>query len=135
MTDLFDFVRGLGHDAGGTASALEILLRVTLLLSVAIENRLEFVYGDSWMEMPEGYWVRLGIWPPRSAGFCAGAVLYAAPLRYLHMDEQCWRDNEPNDWNLWRRMLDAGVRMGHVDHVVFRHYVEARHRLAEKGAA
>jgi hypothetical protein len=108
---------------------------VEVLLSVAIENRLEFVYGDSWMEMPEGHWVRLGIWPPRSAGFCAGAVLYAAPLRYLHMDEQCWRDNEPNDWNLWRRMLDAGVRMGHVDHVVFRHYVEARHRLAEKGAA
>jgi hypothetical protein len=97
---------------------------------VAIEHRLEFVYGDSWMEVPNETWCRLGSWPPQQAGFCAGAVLYAAPLRYLRVDEECWRENEPNDWNLWRRMLDAGVRAGHVDKIVFRHYIEARHRLA-----
>jgi hypothetical protein len=109
---------------------------VETLLSVALEHRLEFVYGDSWMETAEGPWVRLGEWPPKLAGFCAGAVLYASPLRYMGLDDQCWRENEPNDWNLWRRMLDAGVRAGHVDKIVFRHYVEARHRrLAEKGAA
>jgi len=38
-------------------------------------------------------------------------------------------EEEPNDWNLWRRMEEAGVRMGFVDHVVFRHYMEGRHRL------
>ena len=109
---------------------------VELLLSVAIEHRLEFVYGDSWVESSDDTWYRLGSWPPQHAGFCAGAVLYAAPLRYLRFDEECWRENEPNDWNLWRRMLDAGVRAGHVDRIVFRHYVEARHRhLAEKATA
>jgi hypothetical protein len=46
----------------------------------------------------------------------------------MKMDEDCWRENEPNDWDLWRRMLAAGVRAGHIDEVVFRHYVEARHR-------
>ena len=35
MTDLLDFVRHVGQNAGGTASALEILLRVTVLLLAA----------------------------------------------------------------------------------------------------
>ena len=107
---------------------------IETLLAVAIEHRLEFVYGDSWMEMPDATWIRLGEWPPRQGGFCAGAILYAASLRYMGLDEECWRDNEPNDWNLWRRMVDAGVRDGHVDRVVFRHYAEARHRLPLGGA-
>jgi glycosyltransferase involved in cell wall biosynthesis len=101
---------------------------VATLLAVATEHRLELVYGDSWMETADGTWLRLGTWPPAHGGFCAGAVLYAAPLRYMKMDEDCWRENEPNDWDLWRRMLAAGVRAGHIDEVVFRHYVEARHR-------
>ena len=36
MTELLDFVRRMGEDAGGTASALEILTRVTLLLLAAM---------------------------------------------------------------------------------------------------
>ena len=36
MTDLLDFVRCIGQYAGGTASALEILLRVTAILLVAM---------------------------------------------------------------------------------------------------
>ena len=98
------------------------------LLSVALEHRLEFVYGDSWMEVPEGLWVRLGEWPPRLGGFCAGAVLYSAAIKYIDEDEECWREYVPNDWNMWKRMIDAGVRAGHVEHIVFRHYLEARHR-------
>ena len=103
---------------------------IETLLSVALEHRLEFVYGDSWMEMPDTNWIRLGAWPPREGGFCAGSMLYAASLKYVTMDEECWRDGEPNDWNMCRRMLDAGVRAGHMDRVVFRHYAEARHRAS-----
>lgn len=103
---------------------------IETLLAAALEHRLEFVYGDSWMESREGPWFRLGKWPPREAGFCAGAVFYSSGLAFMGFDEECWRQGEPNDWNLWRRMLDAGVRAGHIDHVVFKHYVEARHRLA-----
>jgi hypothetical protein len=101
---------------------------IEMLLSVAIENRLEFVYGDSWMEMPDGLWIRLGEWPPRQAGFCAGAVLYSSGLRFAGLDEECWREGLPNDWDMWDRMMKAGVRAGHVEHIVFRHYREARHR-------
>jgi hypothetical protein len=101
---------------------------VETLLSIALDHKLEFVYGDSWMETAAGPWVRLGEWPPRQGGFCAGAVLYSSSLKYINEDEDCWREDEPNDWNMWKRMIEAGVRAGHVDHVVFRHYLEARHR-------
>jgi hypothetical protein len=97
---------------------------IETLLSVALEHRLEFVYGDSWMEMPDANWTRLGEWPPRQGGFCPGSMLYAAPLKFITMDEECWRVGEPNDWNLWRRMLGAGVRAGHVDRIVTRHFAE-----------
>jgi hypothetical protein len=106
---------------------------IETLLSVALEHRLEFVYGDSWMEMPDANWIRLGEWPPRQGGLCAGSVLYAATLKFITLDEECWRDGEPNDWNMWRRMLDAGVRAGHVDRILFRHYAEARHRPSRPG--
>ena len=102
---------------------------VEVLLKAAVENRLEFVYGASWMEAPDGLWFRLGEWPPHHAGFAAGSVLYSAGLRFFKYDEECWREDEPNDWNVWRRMQEAGVRMGFLDRVVFRHYGEARHRL------
>ena len=107
---------------------------VETLLSVAIEHKLEFVYGDSWMETPEAFWTRLGSWPPSPAGFCAGAVLYSAGIKFVDEDEECWRDHQPNDWDMWRRMLEAGARAGHVEKIVFRHYLEARHRYAAADA-
>ena len=44
---------------------------------------------------------------------CIGAsMFYAAYLRFMTFDLECWRIHEPNDWNLWRRMWMAGVRFG-----------------------
>jgi Glycosyl transferase family 2/Glycosyl transferases group 1 len=108
---------------------------IETLLAAAVEKRLEFVYGASWMEREDGTWFRLGVWPPQHAGFAAGSVLYSTGLRFFKYDEECWREDEPNDWNLWRRMKEAGVTMGFVDHIVFRHYAEARHRAKADVAA
>ena len=100
---------------------------VETLLAAAVEHRLELVYGTSWMEeSADGPWHRIGEWPPRPGGFRAGAALYSAGLRHMHLDDECWRDGESRDWGLWRRMLDAGVRMGSVDEIVLRHHAEAR---------
>jgi hypothetical protein len=103
---------------------------VELLLSLAIEYRLEMVYGQSLMEQPDGSWSVVGSWPPQQGGLCHGSALYAADLRFFKYDPEAWRVHEPGDWNLWHRMLDAGVRMGNVEQVVYRHYQEARHRTA-----
>ncbi len=101
---------------------------VEVLLAVALEHRLELVYGQSLMEMSDGTWGLVGSWPPAQGAFCHGSVLYAADLKFFRYDPDAWRLNEPGDWNMWRRMLEAGVRMGRVEHVVYRHYAEARHR-------
>jgi hypothetical protein len=101
---------------------------VEVLLAVALEYRLELVYGQSLMEMGDGRWQLVGAWPPVQGGFCHGSVLYAAGLTNFRYDAEAWRLGEPGDWNMWRRMLEAGVRMGNVEHVVYRHFAEARHR-------
>jgi hypothetical protein len=93
------------------------------LLSIAVENRLELVYGDAWLERPDGVWARVGEWPPRPGGFHAGAALYAAPLGFIAADPECGRDGEPGDWNVIRRMLDSGVRAGHAETVVSHRYL------------
>jgi glycosyltransferase involved in cell wall biosynthesis len=99
---------------------------VETLLDAAVGRRLEFVYGDTSVRRDDGTWGVLGEWPPRYAGFTQGAVMYASVLRFMKYDARSWQVNEPADWNLWRRMLLAGVRMGHVPTVVYRYY-PARH--------
>jgi hypothetical protein len=39
-------------------------------------------------------------------------------LGFFEYDTASWVLNEPADWNLCRRMMAAGVRIGHVPRVV-----------------
>jgi hypothetical protein len=102
---------------------------IEVLLNLAVANRLEFIYARSLMQEGDGTWFEMGEWPPRLGGLTAGSLIYSAGLSFMKLETECWLEEEPNDWNLWRRMEEAGVRMGFSDNVVFRHYVERRHRL------
>lgn len=95
---------------------------VEVLLRAAIERRLEFVYGQSEVIAPNGVTGLVGRWPPGLGAFTDGALLYSARLRFLKYDPESWRDRLPADWNLWRKMLAVGVKMGYVEHVVYRYY-------------
>ena len=64
--------------------------------------------------------------PSDSSRICNASVLYGAHLCFLRYDLNAWRLDEPNDWNLWKRMWGAGGRMGFVDRVVGRHFLEHR---------
>ena len=101
---------------------------VKLLVGLATEHRLEFMYGLAEAELPDGSWSLVGAWPPVQGGICHGSIVYSSKLDCFGYDEESYRQNEPADWNRWRRMIDAGVRMGRVEQVVYRHYAEARHR-------
>lgn len=101
---------------------------VETLVSVATEYRLEFVYGQSEIEEPDGSRRVLGAWPPAHAAFCRGSVLYSARLSFMRYDPEAWRLDESGDWNLWRRMIEAGVRMGSIEELVYRHHRDARSR-------
>ena len=95
---------------------------VERLLAAAIERRLEFVYGQTEVVAPDGSRGILGRWPPELGGFTNGALLYSTRLNFLRYDPASWRDQVPADWNLWRRMMAAGVKMGFTEHVVYRYF-------------
>ncbi|PYM55059.1 MAG: hypothetical protein DMD77_21145 [Candidatus Rokuibacteriota bacterium] len=96
------------------------------LLAACLDRRWEFAYGVMDMEVEPGTWRRVGSYPPECGRICNASVLYGAHLRFLRYDLNAWRLDEPNDWNLWKRMWGAGVRMGFVDRVVGRHFLEHR---------
>jgi len=94
---------------------------VERLLSHAIENRLEMVWsrsalrkGDSWQVTSSS---KL---EPGSVGH--GSVFYSLGLRFFRYNNASWKLGEPGDWNLWRRMRDAGVRMGFMDELTYLAY-------------
>jgi hypothetical protein len=82
------------------------------------------VYGIAQMEMEPGKWVDCGSSPLRYKHICHLSVLYSSILKFFRYDVNAWKYVEPDDWNLWRRMKEAGVRIGFLNHVVGKHYLE-----------
>lgn len=99
---------------------------IEVLLDECKRRRLELVYGVAAMEVEPGKWRHVGRWPPREGRIAHQAVLYWGGLKFWHYWPDCWRLEEPGDWNMWRKMRKAGVRMGFLDRVVCRHYLERR---------
>jgi len=102
---------------------------VELLLHEARRRRLEFVWSKAAMEIEAGTWAEVGRVPLAWGGITHGSVLYAGALRFFRHNENSWKLAEPGDWNLWRRMKAAGVKMGFVNQVTYRHYLETYRRV------
>lgn len=101
---------------------------VEVLLNGALHGGYEMVYGKVLFEgrEREPTWYEVGAFPLRERTISRISVLYRSTLIFFKYDQEAWRFNEPADWNLWRRMKEAGVRIGFVDHVVGTHYVNTR---------
>lgn len=97
---------------------------IEVLLDACRRNCWDFVYSVFDMEKSPGEWAPVGHWPIEEAATCHGSVLMHRSVAALGYDIDAWRNSEPGDWNLWRRMRDAGVRMGFVDRVLGKHYLE-----------
>src|SRR5712692_33942 len=95
-----------------------------VLLALCLRNRVEFAYCIMDMEVDPDVWRPVGSYPPHLGQICTAAVLYGAHLKCFRWDLEAWRLKEPNDWNLWKRMWGAGVRMGFVDRVLGKHSLE-----------
>jgi hypothetical protein len=96
---------------------------IEVLLSEALENRYELVYGRILQVRPppaENY--LHGRYPPELAEFGFQGAIYLTALRIFEYNPKSWMLDEPGDWNLCRRMLEAGVRIGWRDRVVSRYY-------------
>lgn len=103
---------------------------ISSLLDHAKRERLEMVYSKAEMEISPGEIEIVGSVPLRHAHITHGSVMYSLGLRFFTHSLSSWRLDEPADWNMWRRMKRAGVRIGFLDHITYRHYQEGYRRQA-----
>ena len=101
------------------------------LLAGAREGRFENCYGRYRVHYKGGETLELGAFPPAKGDFVTQAAIYHSGLRFFMMSAADPYFEEPNDWALCRRMMDAGVRYGMIDEFVFDKY-ESRLRLARR---
>jgi glycosyltransferase involved in cell wall biosynthesis len=95
-----------------------------VLVEHAKAHGLEMVYGVVQLEVEPGKWSNLGAHPLKWGNISRMATLYSSQLKFFKYDTQAWKNAEPADWNLWRRMQQAGVRIGFVNAIVGKHYLE-----------
>ncbi|XPP27419.1 MAG: glycosyltransferase family 2 protein [Leucobacter sp.] len=89
------------------------------LLRLARSKRAEFAYGAiEQHRLADGDSVRIFSDPPVISQISMQAVIYHAGLRFIEYDTESWRVDEPGDWNLIRRMREAGVTMAATEDVV-----------------
>jgi len=103
---------------------------IEVLLNYALEHDCEMVYGKVMFENRPNEWIELGSYPLACGGLCHISVLYTSRLRFLEYDINSWKYGEPTDWNMWRRMKEAGVRIGFVNRVVGKYYLEGVRKAA-----
>jgi predicted O-methyltransferase YrrM len=115
---------------------------VAVLLAAAQRARAEVVYGQMRVAVEGGPETWFGEWPPRLGDFGFQAAIYHADLKDFRYDVAAALIGEPGDWNLARRMLEAGVRFHFLPRAVGTYHVDAggrnvatwQQRAAERGA-
>jgi hypothetical protein len=97
---------------------------IPVLLAALAESQSDFVYGQAMTEWPLGDWRLHGSAPLAYGQINHAAVMYSARLSHLRYDPLAWLLDEPADWNMWRRMRDAGAVISHVPQPVAVHFKE-----------
>jgi glycosyltransferase involved in cell wall biosynthesis len=96
---------------------------IEVMLREARRRRLEFVWSKAAFEVEPGKWSDVGGSRLVGGAVTNGSVLYASGLRFFRYNENSWKLAEAHDWNLFRRMRHAGVKMGFLDRVTYRHHL------------
>lgn len=113
-----------------------------VLLARARESGAEVVFGAGRVLLEGGGETWFGAWPPALGDFGFQTAIYHAGLVTQLYDVNSYLVGEPADWNLARRMLEAGVQFEFVDRIVTTYYVGRndnsfswwRKRESERGA-
>ena len=105
---------------------------IEVLMRAAQEEHAELAYGRMrvLLEGSQGA-TEFGAWPPRAGDFGFQAAIYHAHLKEFQYDMNAWLADEVADWNLARRMWEAGIRFTFVDRIVGTYYVSSGHHHRE----
>lgn len=99
-----------------------------VLLAAARSSGAELVYGVGRAVLEDGGETYFGAWPPTLGDFGFQTAIYHAGLATLLYDANSHLVGEPADWNLARRMLEAGVCFEFVEEIVTAYFVERSER-------
>jgi Glycosyl transferase family 2 len=130
--DALSLVRGRWIGAMADDDAVRPDFAETLLAG-AREGRHENCYGRYRVHYKGGEVLELGKFPPQKGNFVTQAALYHAGLRFFMMSAADPYFEEPNDWALCRRMMDAGVRYGMIEDFVCDKYESRYEKHADWG--
>jgi glycosyltransferase involved in cell wall biosynthesis len=116
------WIAPLDHDDAFAPDHIEVLLQH------ARETHAELVYGKLELRDPETgeRLAEVGAWPPAFGAFGFQGALYHCALGRFGHDELAYLAGEPGDWNLARRMWEAGVRFAYLDRVVTEYFWSPR---------
>ena len=108
-----DWIAPLDDDDEFTVDHLEKLLRF------ALDERYEMVYGKIISRsVKDGKEKEIWSYPPEHGKFSFQGAIYMKLLNFFEWDVNSWVVDEPGDWNMCRRMMTTGVRIGAMEDVV-----------------
>jgi hypothetical protein len=113
-----DFVCPLDHDDAFTYD------HVSTLLGACERANADFAYGQSVCEVENGVWSMNGFEPLRHGGISHGSVMWSSRLAHMRYDADAWLLREPGDWNMFRRMAQAGSVPAYIRATVLVHFAE-----------
>ncbi len=114
-----DWIAPLDQDDEWTPDHLEALI------DAARTSRAELVYGVCAVAVGTEGETYFGASPPREGDFGFQAAIYHAAIAELMLyDYNAHMAEEPADWNLARRMLEAGVKFEFVEQIVATYHVD-----------
>jgi hypothetical protein len=117
------WVAPLDHDDEWDDDHIEVLLQA------AQRGRAELAYSRlRVIDDVSGAESELGCWPPTRGQFAFQGAIHHAGLKRIPYDMNCRFAGEPGDWNLARRMWDAGVRFTFVDRTTGTYHHVPKHR-------
>jgi glycosyltransferase involved in cell wall biosynthesis len=95
-----------------------------VLVAAALRTEAEVVYGVGRAIIAHDSETYFGTWPPAPGDFGFQTAIYHADLISFLYDVNAYLADEPADWNLARRMLEAGVRFEFVEKIVTNYHVK-----------
>jgi Glycosyl transferase family 2 len=98
------------------------------LLDLALERRAEYVYGKLEQVAEPGAEPYIFSFPPELGRIGMQQALYLRGLSFIECDIYAWAMEEPTDWNVIRRMREAGVHMAATEEPVARHHLSTEKR-------
>lgn len=113
-----ELIAPLDHDDAFTVD------HIPRLLGALRRNEADFAYGQAMTEWRTGAWNLVGAERLAHGHVVHAAVMYTRALAHMRYDPDAWLLDEPGDWNLWRRMRDAGAAIAHVPAPVAVHFRE-----------